>query len=305
MINFVNAKINLGLQIVRKREDGYHDLQTVFYPVGKYAGSAQNPESFCDLLELTGNFKGVKEGEEIERLLPQFQLTGRRVDCPLEKNLIYKAACRFCQATGADFSGMNLQLEKHLPDGAGMGGGSADASFVLRLLADEYNSRYPENKIEEVILLDMALSLGADCPFFILNRAAYAEGVGEKLVPIELDLTGMWLVVVKPSVYISTKEAFAGVIPKPGEFDLREISRLPIEEWRNHIKNDFEDSIIPRFPEIGEIKGKLYSLGALYSSMSGSGSSVYGIFPSEKSGAEALSNFREDATIEGCYLLKM
>ncbi|MDE6409674.1 MAG: 4-(cytidine 5'-diphospho)-2-C-methyl-D-erythritol kinase [Muribaculaceae bacterium] len=302
MISFVNAKINLGLQIVRKREDGYHDLQTVFYPVGKYAGTAENPESFCDILEIwpKDEHYNRSEGEK-----PSLFLTGRKVDCPVEKNLVYKAMRLFEEETGFDLFSINVMLEKHLPDGAGMGGGSADASFTLRLLADCYNLQNPGACIEEKRLYEMALRLGADCPFFILNRPAYAEGVGEKLEEIPLDLTGCWLAVVKPNIYVSTKDAFSGVIPKASDFDLRDISSLPITEWRNVIKNDFEDSIFPKFPAIGEIKEKLYSLGAIYASMSGSGSSVYAIFSNPADARGVLDEFKGDATIEGCYLLKM
>lgn len=299
MISFVNAKINIGLQIVRKREDGYHDLQTVFYPVGLYAGTAENPESFCDILELTGD---IRKGRTA---LPNFELTGRRVDCPLEKNLIYKAADIFCRETGADFSEALVSLEKYLPDGAGMGGGSADAGFMLKMMASAYNARSFGEEISDECLSHMALKLGADCPFFILNRPAYAEGVGERLEEISLDLSGYWLAVVKPAIYVSTKEAFSGVIPKPADFNLRSIADLPIEKWRDKVKNDFEDSIFPLYPKIKEIKERLYLRDARYASMSGSGSSVYGIYPSEKAAREALRDFTGDTTIEALYLLKM
>lgn len=300
MISFVNAKINIGLQIVRKREDGYHDLQTVFYPVGVYAGTAENPVSFCDILELTG------EARKGQPRLPSFRLTGRKVECPLEKNLVYKAAELFCRETGSDFSECEINLEKYLPDGAGMGGGSADAAFTLRMMADAWNSKVEEGeRIPDSRLSEMALRLGADCPFFILNRCAYAEGVGERLEEIPLDLSGYWLAVVKPDIYVSTKEAFSGVTPRAADFDLRRLPSLPVEEWKEYVKNDFEDSIFPLYPAIGEIKERLYQGGALYASMSGSGSSVYGIFRSEEMAREALRDFDGDTTIEAVYLLKL
>lgn len=300
MISFVNAKINIGLQIVRKREDGYHDLQTVFYPVGLYAGTAENPESFCDIIELTGP---VGKGSPA---LPEFILTGRKIDCPLEKNLIYKAADLFCRETGADFSETLVSLEKYLPDGAGMGGGSADAGFILKMMASAYNDIIGEGeKISDESLCEMALQLGADCPFFIINRPAYAEGVGERLEEIPLNLSGYWLAVVKPDIYVSTKEAFSGVTPKPSEFNLRMLIDLPIEKWKDKVKNDFEDSIFPLYPAIKEIKEQLYLRGAIYASMSGSGSSVYGIYSSEKSAREALRDFAANTTIEALYLLKL
>ncbi|MBD5288603.1 MAG: 4-(cytidine 5'-diphospho)-2-C-methyl-D-erythritol kinase [Bacteroides sp.] len=304
MISFVNAKINLGLQIVRKRSDGYHDLQTVFYPVGLYAGTAENPVSFCDILEIA-EAEGSRNEDKKKGGIPFMVFTGRKIDCAPEKNLVYKAASLFCEHTGADFSEFSIMLEKHLPDGAGMGGGSADASFTLRLLADLHNRYNAENKITDESLYELALKLGADCPFFILNRAAYAEGIGERLEEIPLDLSGFWLVVVKPRIYVSTKEAFSGVTPKEPEFDLRRIVGLPIEQWKDYIRNDFETSIFPLYPEIGEIKQRLYDSGAMYASMSGSGSSVFGIFNDKAQALQGQSHFKNDATIEGSYLLKM
>ncbi|MDE6027157.1 MAG: hypothetical protein K2G23_03725, partial [Muribaculaceae bacterium] len=156
MISFVNAKINLGLQIVRKREDGYHDLQTVFYPVGKYAGTAQNHVKFCDILEVTGRLRRGNPS------LPSFKFRGRTIDCPLEKNLIYKAADLFCREMRLDLTEAVISLEKNLPDGAGMGGGSADAGFVLRALANLAGSEPGCPEIDERTLAAMALRLGAD-----------------------------------------------------------------------------------------------------------------------------------------------
>lgn len=310
MIRFINAKINIGLQIVRKREDGYHDLQTIFFPIGLYAGTAENPATFCDILELTPEPMSESRGFRSSELSPEVIFTGRKVDCPPEKNLVSRAASLFCEETGADFSGFTLWLEKHLPDGAGIGGGSADASFTLLSLAEEYNRREEIGdmsckKITTETLIRMASRLGADCAFFILNRAAYAEGIGDRLEEISLDLSGYWLVAVKPRVYVSTAEAFAGVTPHEAAFDLRTLPFLPIEEWRSKVRNDFEDSVFPLHPEIKDVKDKLYCHGALYASMSGSGSSVYGIYPDEESAARAAREFQKDATIEGSYLLKL
>ena len=301
---FVNAKINIGLQIVSKRADGYHNLQTVFYPVGLYAGCADNPVSFCDMIELTP-LTNREKGDCNYGRLPEIRLSGRRVECPLSDNLVFKAAALFCEETDADFSDTVLTLEKHLPDGAGLGGGSADAAFTLRLLRDRYMQKSDATGPGDEELCRMALRLGADCPFFIKNKPSYAEGVGELLEPVSLALHGYWLVIVKPNIYVSTREAFSGVTPRKGDFDLRLLPQLPVGEWREVIKNDFEDSIFPQYPKIGEIKENLYSGGALYSSMTGSGSSVYAIFSTEKEASHALAQFRDDATIEGCYLLKM
>lgn len=300
MIAFVNAKINIGLQIVNRREDGYHDLQTIFYPVGVFAGTPTNPVQFCDILEVNPNNSG--------ELTVNF--TGRTIDCPPEKNLVCRAANLFiahARKNGLPTDiGFSITLEKHLPDGAGMGGGSADAGFVLRMLNDCAVDADPSfEALSSQELCDMALSLGADCPFFIFNSPVYAEGVGEVMHPIELSLSGRWLLVVKPAVYISTREAFAGVTPKPSAFDLRTISSLPISEWRQQVHNDFEDSIFPNHPEMRLIKEQLYEAGAEYASLTGSGSCIYGIFDSEECAIEALRVFENVATIEGVSLLKL
>ena len=260
MIEFVNAKINIGLQIVGKRTDGYHDLQTVFYPVGIKAGLPSNPEPFCDILEVgeaEEDFARVTENanESPETVVvfegTRFIFGGRKIDCPAEKNLVCKAASLFFRETDKNPEDMTIRLYKSLPDGAGMGGGSADASFTLRALASYYG-------LEGLPLAEWALKLGADCPFFIYNRPMYAEGVGECLEPIALDLSGKWLAVVKPDLYVSTKEAFAGVTPKEASFNLRSIAELPVEQWREVVTNDFEQSLVPRHPELAVTKGMLY-----------------------------------------------
>lgn len=307
MLEFVNAKINIGLQIVGKREDGYHNLQTVFYPVGKKAGTAENPEAFCDILEITGGKTGeTKEGKTggtgetgAARGEMEFLFSGRRVDCPPDKNLVCRAARLFAENTGLEGRWL-IHLDKHMPDGAGMGGGSADAAFALRML-----NAVTGAGLVDAELVAMASKLGADCPFFIHNRPMYAEGTGDLFEEIGLDLGGYFLLAVKPAVYISTKEAFAGVTPKPGEFDLREIASLPIEKWRGKVKNDFEESIFPQFPITADIKEKLYKLGALYASMSGSGSTLYGIFDNRESAEVARCQFKNESNIEGTYLLDL
>ncbi|MDE7413429.1 MAG: 4-(cytidine 5'-diphospho)-2-C-methyl-D-erythritol kinase [Muribaculaceae bacterium] len=307
MIKFVNAKINIGLQIVRKRPDGYHDLQTVFYPVGINAGTDRNPISFCDILELVPgkrNSFGLPSGPHPESLMPEIIFKGRKIDCEPDKNLVYKAADLFCRETGANLSGYRLILDKHLPDGAGMGGGSADAAFTLSILADFLCKLYPENPISEEELLRMGLALGADCPFFIINRPCYAEGVGERLEELPLSLTGYCLLVVKPAVYISTREAFAGVTPAESNFDLRDLPSIPVEEWKGVVKNDFEDSIFPKFPLLADIKESLYRFGAAYASLTGSGSCIYGIFKSTENAEKARIEFDSLSTIEAVYLLK-
>lgn len=272
MIKFVNAKINIGLNIVGKREDGYHNLETVFFPVGIESGMPQQPEAFDDILEITID-KSKLSG-------CRFQLMGRRLDCAPEKNLVVKATTLFLKTYFERFGGFdevgmyNITLDKHLPDGAGLGGGSADASFTLMMLNEMTGEMFSENELSE-----MSATLGADCPFFIYNRPCFAEGIGEQLTPIDLDLRGKWLLIVKPDVHVSTKEAFSGVVPSRPAFDLRFLPDLPLERWKEYVVNDFEKSIFPLYPQLANLKASLYEGGAVYSSMSGSGSAIYGIFP--------------------------
>lgn len=275
MIEFVNAKINIGLHITRRRPDGYHDLETIFYPVGRHNGTPANPEPFCDILEILP----TESGEDT------FIWKGRPIDCPDEKNLVVKAVKAFRAAVPEIKGGFAVTLEKHIPDGAGLGGGSADASFTLRML-----NGLCGNPLESAELRRIALTLGADCPVFIDNVAAYAEGVGERLEEVSSRLDGYWCAIVKPDVYVSTKEAFAGVTPCAGRVSLREAYSGPIEGWRDSVVNDFEASIFPRHPELRQVKERLYALGALYASMSGSGSSLYGIFDSREGCVKALSD---------------
>lgn len=259
MIRFVNAKLNIGLHITRRRPDGYHDLETVFYPVGIHNGTPLNPEPFCDILEIT------------QASATSFTWSGRRIDCREDDNLVCRAAKLFADEYGG--CPVHVHLDKQLPDGAGLGGGSADASFVLAMLNDLNDSPADYDRLEK-----LALRLGADCPVFIRNRPAYAEGVGEKLYPVTPVLDGYWCVIVKPPLHISTREAFAGVVPRENRIDLRQAISSPISEWRDTVVNDFELSLFPKYPVLSEIKQCLYRLGAEYVSMSGSGSAIYGIF---------------------------
>lgn len=319
MIKFVNAKINLGLYVTGKRADGYHDLSTVFYPVGLYNGTPENPEPFCDILEvikrgeeslilqsLVAERAGVSLGiiptdfnvgnqrkNEVENILSpdyekdgfRFFFKGRNIDCPPEKNLIVKGATAL-RLTGRFDGEYDIILEKHLPDGAGMGGGSADCGILLSTL-NEYCGLSKDE------LKEIAVRLGADCPFFIDNVPSYAEGIGEKLIPIDLKLSGMWALIVKPDIFVSTAEAFRGITPRQSEVDLRQLIRLPIEEWKDSVKNMFEETIFALYPEMKFIKDKLYESGALYASMSGSGSSFYGIFRDEQRAGQARALFKD------------
>lgn len=295
MLKIVNAKINLGLQIVARRPDGYHDLQTVFYPIGLYAATPENPVAFCDILEIT-------ECDNSERTeLIRFKQTGALTDCPADRNLVVRAAGLFYDTYKPGIC-VNIQLDKHIPDGAGIGGGSADASFTLKMLNEVCGINASDAELAE-----LALTLGADCPFFIYNRPAFAAGVGERIEIIEGNnpLAGKWLLLVKPDVYISTREAFAGVTPRLPEFNLRELFELPVSEWRQRVHNDFEDSIFPTHPEFQEIKSNLYGSGAMYASLTGSGSCLYGIYETQSEAAAASALLKSNSTIIASYLLKL
>ncbi|MDL2243556.1 4-(cytidine 5'-diphospho)-2-C-methyl-D-erythritol kinase [Bacteroidales bacterium OttesenSCG-928-J19] len=251
MICFPNAKINLGLNIVSRREDGYHNLETVFYPI-----------PLCDALEVVS-----ASGDRTT-----FTQTGIPVDGLPEDNLVMKAYSLFCQEAGQDYK-LDLYLRKHIPFGAGLGGGSADASFLLKLM-NEYTDRgFTDDQLEA-----MASRLGADCPFFIRNTPVYAEGTGNVFSPVAVSLKGYRLVLIKPDIHISTREAFSLIRPRRPERSVKEIVQTPVAEWKDSLRNDFEESVFPQYPEIGAIKQDLYDRGAIYASMSGSGSSVFGLF---------------------------
>lgn len=296
MIKFVNAKINIGLNVVSRREDGYHDLETVFFPVGIESGMPQQPDPFDDILEVN-----------LETNKPmgcRFQLMGRRIDGDPQKNLVVKATTLFLRSyfdkveLEENFGMFNVILDKHLPDGAGLGGGSADATFTLMALNELLDEPFTQRELS-----GMALRLGADCPFFLLNTPAFAEGIGEILHPVEIDLKGKWLLIVKPPVHVSTKEAFAGIVPKKPDFDLRFLHYLPLDQWRGRVVNDFEASVFPVHPELARLKDEFYAEGAVYSSMSGSGSAIYGIFNDDNAARNASEFFR--STYEEVWLFKL
>lgn len=250
MICFPNAKINLGLHIVSKRPDGYHNIETVFYPVPLY-----------DALEIVPSETGETT----------FSQTGIPVDGSPGDNLVMKAF--HLLKKDFDLPATAIYLRKQIPFGAGLGGGSADAAFMLKLLNDFAGLGLSVGQLEAY-----AGRLGADCPFFIRNKPVFAEGVGDIFTPVDVSLKGYYLVLVKPDIHVSTGEAYAGVSPRQPVSRLTETIRLPVEEWKNRIVNDFEEGIFDRYPAIGVIKQALYDQGAVYASMSGSGSSVFGIF---------------------------
>ena len=242
------AKINLGLNIVSKRPDGYHNLQTVFYPVPIF-----------DSLEI------------VEATETKLFVSSSLANEDPERNLVMKAY----RMLEKDFQlpPVHIHLTKNIPMQAGMGGGSSDGAFTLRLLNDLFQLHLAQSQLEQ-----MATRLGADCPFFIKAVPAYAEGIGEQLSPISLDLSGLYIAIVHPPVAVSTREAFANIRPQQPPRNCGDIVRQPIETWRQLLTNDFEQSIFGRHPEIATIKNSLYGQGALYAAMSGSGSSVFGLF---------------------------
>ena len=252
MITYPNAKINLGLNIVEKRPDGYHNLETVFYPI-----------NLQDALEVT-DLEG--EGEYA------LKISGAPIEGELDNNLVVKAY-RLLKKDFPNMGPINIHMYKHIPTGAGLGGGSADAAFMLKLLNDKFKLNLSTEKLEEY-----AAILGADCAFFIQNKPVFASGIGNIFEEINLSLKGYYLVLVKPDIFVSTKDAFANISPMKPSHSLKEIIRMPVETWRATMRNDFEDSVFKKFPEIAAIKDKLYDMGAIYASMSGSGSSVFGIF---------------------------
>lgn len=253
MITFPNAKINLGLNIVEKRPDGYHNLETIFYPI-----------NLQDALEVTR-----RENNDKEYTL---HISGSSLEGEPEDNLVVKAY----KLLKKDYPGLlpvDIHMYKHIPAGAGLGGGSSDAACMIKLLNDKFSLGLSTERMEEY-----AVKLGADCAFFIRNKPVFATGIGNLFEPVELSLKGYHIILIKPDIFVSTRDAFAEIKPVRPAVSLKEIVKQPMKTWKNSMKNDFEDSVFKKFPEIAAIKDELYDLGAVYAAMSGSGSSVYGIF---------------------------
>ena len=256
MITFPIAKINLGLNVVERRPDGYHNLETVFYPVP------------------------IRDALEVTTMDPQFpspydcdlKVTNISIEGDEQRNLVVRAY----QLLKQDFPQLpriHAHLHKAIPTQAGMGGGSSDCAYMIRLLNEQFQLGLSTQQMQQY-----AARLGADCAFFILSQPAYAEGIGERLEPIALDLSQYWIAVVRPDIPVPTKEAFSLVHPHYPEKNCRDVVMQPIETWRQDLVNDFEQSVFTLHPEIGAIKQQLYSLGAVYAAMSGSGSAVFGLF---------------------------
>ena len=265
------AKINLGLNVVERRPDGYHNLETVFFPV----------PGLHDVLEVTPSVGAGPVpahphacATTLSNLHPDCDLTVTNmvIDGDVQNNLVVRAY-KLLKEEFPTLPHVKARLHKAIPTQAGMGGGSSDGAAMLLILNKMFHLGLTEQQ-----LIDRSARLGADCPIFILNRPAYAEGIGERLYPIELTLQGYKLVVVRPDIPVSTKEAFSLITPRHPEKCCRDIVAQPVETWRDELTNDFEKSVFALHPEIAAIKDKLYDLGAVYAAMSGSGSAVFGIF---------------------------
>lgn len=257
MITHPNCKINLGLQILSQRPDGYHDIASIMVPV----------DTMHDTLDIEPLTDPAAE--------TRFELVGATLDCTDDKNTCLRAYRLLRDSYPDQVGPVQIRLTKGIPHGAGLGGGSSDAAFTLRMLNELFQLH-----LDDETLCRLAVKIGADCPFFIHNRPAYITGIGDKIEPIDLDLAqlGLRIAVVKPEVSVSTREAYAGTTPHAATVDLREAVRQPVEGWRNTIVNDFEESILTQHPTIAECKAAFYRRGAVYASMSGSGSAVYGFF---------------------------
>jgi 4-diphosphocytidyl-2-C-methyl-D-erythritol kinase len=265
MIVFPNAKINLGLNIIEKRSDGFHNLETVFYPV----------KGLFDALEIIeiegfGNFEITFSGNEIP---------GQSSDniCKKAYDLISK---------NYPLKSIKVHLHKHIPIGAGLGGGSSDGAFFIKLLNEKLQLNLSFGELHHY-----AKQLGSDCSFFINNKPSYATGKGDQMEQINIDLSGKFIFLVYPNIFISTPDAYAGIIPLQKSIDLENRIQLPIKEWKDTIFNDFENSIFNKYPLLETIKNEFYKQGALYASMSGSGSAMFGIFENEPKNIFEKANY--------------
>lgn len=250
MIVFPNAKINIGLNIVEKRPDGFHNIETIFYPIG-----------LSDILEINLSQKDV-----------EFANTGIIIEQGnAANNICYKAYDLLKQKQSID--PVNIHLHKIIPSGAGLGGGSADGSFTLQAINMTQNL-----KIENSVLVEYAEKLGSDCPFFIVNKPVFASGTGTIFESVDINLKGFYLVVINPGIHINTANAYSQSKPEKPKHSLKEVIKKPVSEWKNYIFNDFEPTVFKDYPQIATIKQTLYTKGAVFASMSGSGSSVFGLF---------------------------
>lgn len=251
MIFFPNCKINIGLNVCEKLPSCYHNLESIFYPVPWY-----------DILEILPSPK------------EEFIIAGNEINCETTQNLCYKAYLFFKEKYY--IPGIKLFLYKNIPFGAGMGGGSSDAAYTILGINKIFSLQLNSDR-----LLEIAATIGSDCGFFIENRVSYVTGTGNIINPLELSLNGYNLLIVKPKINISTYEAYKNIIPKGYKENLPELIKMPVNQWKNAVKNDFETALFPIYPQLAAIKDQMYNMGALYASMSGSGSALYAIFDKE------------------------
>lgn len=259
MITSPIAKINLGLNVVEKRADGYHNLETVFFPV-----------PIEDTLEVQPMNADCPLTVDCD-----LQVSNNPIDCDPQDNLVVKAY-KLLKADFPTLPRIHCHLWKRIPSQAGMGGGSSDCAYMIRLLNEQFQLGLSDEQ-----MMAYAAKLGADCAFFIKSQPCYAEGIGEQLTPIKLDLTGWTLCVVRPDIPVPTREAFSRIHPHYPAINCREAVSQPVETWKDTLVNDFEESVFALHPEIGAIKDKLYKMGATYAAMSGSGSALFGLFKEE------------------------
>jgi 4-diphosphocytidyl-2-C-methyl-D-erythritol kinase len=250
MISFPNAKINLGLNITEKRPDGYHNIESVLYPV-----------PLCDILEINISNNGQFS----------FCSSGLTVDCNSANNLCVKAFDLLRERF--DLPPVNIWLHKIIPSGAGLGGGSSDAAYTLKMLNIIFNLA-----LDNKVLMELATRLGMDCPFFIDNLPALATSRGDVLTPLDFSLRGHSICIARPDIHISTTEAYAGIASKQGQICPAALTTFSASSWKGILKNQFEENLSVNYPQLQSIKDSFYNSGALYASLSGSGSAVYGIF---------------------------
>ncbi len=272
MLTFPNAKINIGLNITEKRSDGFHNIESVFYPI-----------EWCDALEIISN-------QNPDATNAVFQSSGLAIPGNESSNLCLKAWNLLQDRISVP---PMIHLHKVIPMGAGLGGGSADGAFTLKMLNDVYELNLSNDELK-----DYARKLGSDCAFFIENRPVFCFNKGDEFEDFTLDLKGKFVVLVNPDIHISTAEAYSGVSPKKSQIALKTALSQPISEWKKIVKNDFEEKLLLKYPTIAEVKGTLYQAGAVYASMTGSGSTIYGIFEQEINLKDSFPNF---AMWQGCF----
>lgn len=272
------AKINLGLNVVERRPDSYHNLETVFYPVG-----------ITDALEVS-----VMDSTFPSPFDCDLKITPAPLPSDEQQNLVVRAY-RLLKQEFPQLPRLHAHLWKGIPSQAGMGGGSSDGAAMLLLLNHHFSLGLTTPQ-----LISRAASLGADCPFFIVGQPAYAEGIGEQLQPVALDLSSYWLCIVRPDIPVSTREAFSLIRPHRPATNCRDIIQQPVDTWRDELVNDFEQSVFAIHPRLAAIKERLYSLGAVYAAMSGSGSSLFGLF---RHSVDAAAHFTAPGTFTACLKL--